>query len=470
MCALRLSTKLDADASGFKAGVRQSVEALNDLEQAARRPQATIQGLLRQQEQLVGAMGSYAHALRTANQNSQSFAAGSATTEKAAGSIARSMGLARHQVQNLGYQVTDIGTQLAGGASPFLIMAQQGPQVVDALGGITGAARVAGTALRFLFTNPIGLAITAVASLATAVATLSTHTTTAQEAQDRYHDALARSNQLTRSAADIARELAEAKRQQAIETVKAAQAAERDTVARQLGGHVRLMEQIAVLRKNIDTGFMVDQSRAMLPGLEKTLTGLRKEIDATAGRINTLQVELAELAQPPKESVLGRSLGLGDVANDAREATGAVRTFDDVLSDLRLEAEAMNRARLDQALELVSDAVEAGKTPMDKYREQVARVRGAVADLTQQGMVFSTEYAAAVERGLQAMDPSEAADRAREMVREVEDQSDELRRLSESVIDDWVDGLAREARDAVRCIGQFFAALLNRMEAPRECH
>lgn len=41
-----------------------------------------------------------------------------------------------YQIANLGQQVQDVGVQLAMGTNPFLIMAQQGPQITTAMGGV----------------------------------------------------------------------------------------------------------------------------------------------------------------------------------------------------------------------------------------------------------------------------------------------------------------------------------------------
>lgn len=63
---------------------------------------------------------------------------------------ARSTGLAAHQVANLRSQIFDVGQSLYGGMNPLMILAQQGPQVLEALGpgrGLTGILRGVGTAL-----------------------------------------------------------------------------------------------------------------------------------------------------------------------------------------------------------------------------------------------------------------------------------------------------------------------------------
>jgi len=59
------------------------------------------------------------------------------------------MKLASHEVVNLGRQFSDVGVQLAGGASPLMVLIQQGPQVADvfqmaASRGVTLRAAIAG--------------------------------------------------------------------------------------------------------------------------------------------------------------------------------------------------------------------------------------------------------------------------------------------------------------------------------------
>lgn len=66
-----------------------------------------------------------------------------ARAEKAVGTSMAKIGASTRQLQqntrNLGFQISDISTQLAAGTSPFLILAQQGPQVANALEGAKGA-------------------------------------------------------------------------------------------------------------------------------------------------------------------------------------------------------------------------------------------------------------------------------------------------------------------------------------------
>lgn len=68
----------------------------------------------------------------------------------------------QQRMRNLGFQISDIGTQLAGGQNPFLILAQQGPQVVNALDGVEGKL---GKVASFL-SGPWGAALMAAGSMA----------------------------------------------------------------------------------------------------------------------------------------------------------------------------------------------------------------------------------------------------------------------------------------------------------------
>jgi phage-related minor tail protein len=55
--------------------------------------------------------------------------------------VAKSTGLARHELINLGRQVQDIGVSLASGQSPFTVLVQQGAQVADIFSSSQGTVR-----------------------------------------------------------------------------------------------------------------------------------------------------------------------------------------------------------------------------------------------------------------------------------------------------------------------------------------
>ena len=83
-------------------------------------------------------------------------------TEGSMDKIGKSMKKVGVDTRMLGYQISDVGTQLASGTSPFLILAQQGPQMAMAMERAKGAL---GTFASFM-TGPWGAALTLGAVLA----------------------------------------------------------------------------------------------------------------------------------------------------------------------------------------------------------------------------------------------------------------------------------------------------------------
>ncbi len=83
------------------------------------------------------------------------------SASRAEGQIVTSTRAMANAQRNLGRQVADIGTQLSGGQSPFLIIAQQAPQVADALADTGGKA----ASVAAFFAGPFGAALLAAGSL-----------------------------------------------------------------------------------------------------------------------------------------------------------------------------------------------------------------------------------------------------------------------------------------------------------------
>jgi phage-related minor tail protein len=76
------------------------------------------------------------------------------TTKRQFDDASRSVGLARHEMINLGRQASDIAVSLAGGQSPLMVLMQQGTQVADILGTSKGGA---GAAIADLGSRLVGL-------------------------------------------------------------------------------------------------------------------------------------------------------------------------------------------------------------------------------------------------------------------------------------------------------------------------
>jgi hypothetical protein len=76
--------------------------------------------------------------------------------------VVKSTGQMANASRNLGRQFADVGASLASGSSPFLILAQQAPQVADALADTGGKA----AAVASFFAGPWGAALLAAGSVA----------------------------------------------------------------------------------------------------------------------------------------------------------------------------------------------------------------------------------------------------------------------------------------------------------------
>lgn len=76
------------------------------------------------------------------------------TTKRHFDDAAQSVGLARHEMINLGRQAQDIAVSLAGGMSPMMVLMQQGTQVFDILSSSRGGV---GSALKSLGETLVGM-------------------------------------------------------------------------------------------------------------------------------------------------------------------------------------------------------------------------------------------------------------------------------------------------------------------------
>lgn len=97
---MRVSLVIDGDASGAKKAAQDASAAVTGVTAAATNANA---------------------ATKSANDN-----------------VARSAGLARHEMVNLSRQLQDVGVSLASGQSPFTVLVQQGTQVADIFASSTG--------------------------------------------------------------------------------------------------------------------------------------------------------------------------------------------------------------------------------------------------------------------------------------------------------------------------------------------
>lgn len=147
----RLTAAQAAGDAKHAAALRDELAYLKLIEQYKRAGLSDDQAATRAEQQLSAVVKGRAEEEARAAQTSQTFT-----------------GRVANGYRNLGRQIADVGASLAGGQSPFLVLAQQAPQAADALvdvGKKSGAMGVAVRAATF-FASPLGAALLAVGTIA----------------------------------------------------------------------------------------------------------------------------------------------------------------------------------------------------------------------------------------------------------------------------------------------------------------
>lgn len=97
-------------------------------------------------------------------------------------------GKVRHALTNLSFQINDIGTSLASGASPFQVLAQQGGQIVQAFqqgGGVVPVLKATATSIAGMIT-PARLAVGGLAAIGAGFGALVVRAERAQESARQF--------------------------------------------------------------------------------------------------------------------------------------------------------------------------------------------------------------------------------------------------------------------------------------------
>ena len=182
-----------AEAEALANAARSSVQFSDAQKQAIAKTLAHEQALKLQAQAAgvsVGQMASINGALARNADAAKKAASG-------AEDLAKSSAKAAMGATQLGYQLSDVGVQLAGGTSPFMVMIQQGPQIAQALQIGGGAANVFGSAMRSVLgvaaaVGPaLAVASVAAAALGTAYAVAANHVDGMVTTTARLNDQLA---------------------------------------------------------------------------------------------------------------------------------------------------------------------------------------------------------------------------------------------------------------------------------------
>lgn len=279
--------------------------------------------------------------------------------------VGRSFGAAAQQSRLLGYQISDIGVQLSAGTSPFLVLAQQGPQVANALEGARGAV---GRFATFL-SGPYGAAILAATTLLGVWLSKTEEASNTvddlvekMKAQERQSELTAQANAIfartiegVTKAADEAEKAVEAlrlaKKGEAEQTVESIQKSLNEAEALRETTRARLADARAL--------YEIQKQRATGPGQASELAALN-----LSSRLSTIQALEGELAKADA------------AAQRLRNSLGQAISAQTVEQENASAEEKINR-KYDAQIDRAAAAANASKKSQDALRAEIRAINAA---------------------------------------------------------------------------------------------
>jgi len=295
-----------------------------------------------------------------------------AAVQRLGGAVANENRRVGVDMANLSHQIQDIGTQLASGTSPFVVLVQQGPHVLHALGGVSESLRLAREGLTALgaviAAHPITALAGAAAAAAVAFLLLADHTDTTEKAMTAYQKAVDESNKLLKTQVELTREAAEAKRKEALETVKLAEAEIQAYRARLVSSQETTGKLLSTVQRNRQQGRLTGANGQEVELRLQMQTRIIEKLIADADkRLADLNARRDGLNNPRAESVLGQQLGGGG----SRKAADDLKDIGELVRDGDLAAEI---EEVGAALEESLAAGEAAWAPLEKMFEEGRRL------------------------------------------------------------------------------------------------
>ena len=274
----RAASAMGADLAGLarqSASAAQAERAAEQQRRADVRASAeAVREAKRQEREARRQADAEAKAIRAAEQAREQEARNAQRT--AQGEFRRS----QLAVRNLGFQISDIGTGLASGQSPFIILAQQSGQVAQALSGMQGAAGVAG---RFL-AGPFGAFVVSAVSV---LGALFLATRDAEQASNSHTDALDEQEQAFKRLRDAGKDAIATTREQTQETLRNAEADLKSALAKREKLEALLKEQRAAL--DAGSGGFGEDAALSVAGASQGISSIEREIAGNATAIDELK-------------------------------------------------------------------------------------------------------------------------------------------------------------------------------------
>ena len=316
-----------------------------------------------------------------ANNGGNSFRALGGQARKAANDIEVGSGRAANATRNLGRQVSDIGVGLASGQSPFLILAQQAPQVADALADTGGKA----AKLAAFFAGPWGAALLAAASIAGVLAgklldggdAADKHRASTKSLEEAIHDLNITSGkaiQTSYQSAQAALQEAVAQRQAEIDTRRHTKALLDQAIAQRLA-----------VKAGADSGEPgSDANSLFLPFADRAISALRAEIGKQDSAIAESARNIVNLKIPVIQQQVAAATDKSTAATFAyekrvAELNGALKAG--VLNEIEYTRSLTHATNVrDAALKALSDSQKAASRASREAQSQAKKEAKEYAD------------------------------------------------------------------------------------------
>lgn len=360
MADFEVSVRLKADGKGLVGEAKNAKTAIDDLKAATTGAAQAANEATKATERHKAAIEADAEAARKA----AGAAAGAGAAQKkfgddSANGAKKSEGAVKlnvQQLQNLQFQLQDIGVGLASGQSPFRVLAQQGSQIIQLFGsgtGVRGALKSVGDGVKSFLTNPLNQALLVMTAVTGGVQLLTSALFQSAEA-DKEKEGRIRSladaqKELDSIIGDSTRTLGEKLRADQLDT----QEILRKSIATREFLRVTLEAKKAAV-SSAASGQRGDIAALGLSGVQAEIDRQTKEIEALqktergfAGELAKLEIE--DLLKPGAEALRKFDEGVSALDAELKAGTITILTYTVRLGELVAEREAGVKAARDSA-------------------------------------------------------------------------------------------------------------------------
>ncbi|MCD4509710.1 phage tail length tape measure family protein [Brucella pseudogrignonensis] len=347
-------------------------------------------------------------AVKAGNASAVAFNNATGAFEKAAPAIKKTgdqSKMAQQQMRNLAFQFQDIGTMLAAGQSPFMLLAQQLPQVTMYGGQMTGVMGALKQTVSSLI-SPLGIATTAFVVLGSAA--ISYFDTWFQDAPDMEEILKKHKSNIDALGPSYKQAIEDAKKyiEQNQEVAKAlSEAIFSDAKKTATQDAKDLVSEVgkAIASALSGAGIMTFDGAGSFQPLVEAFERFKASVEAGTPDIARLREEIVK-AGNSDASIKKLSLSLLQLTNDANGTANIVAGIEKALDPVALAvdrfSQAVDNVKSDEArkeLSAFEDRLATGKVSIEEVEQAINSLSGRYPDLSSARQELLTLAAAAIQ-------------------------------------------------------------------------